>query len=616
MSISREQTTALSKKREMDEQRDFQHIVTSNRLVGLVRTMRGYHLIYLIATLSLGVAALARTAIYLWLRYFIDDVLPSSPTSSRLFWVGMGFIGLALLQGSFTFISGALAARTAEGIVRQLRNYLFDHIQRLTFTYHDQTPTGELIQRCTSDVDALRRFFADQIIGLGRILLLFSLNFAAIFSINPTLAWRSIVAIPLIVILSYFFFRKISKLYESYQEQEAVLSTTLQENLSGTRVVKAFARQAFEREKFERENWGKFVLGRRLLTMHAFYWPVSDIIASFQMIAGLAIGALMTIDGSLSIGSYVAYTGMLIWIIWPMRNLGRLIVQISMGVVSYSRIVEVIRQIREPMDVGIYPEDHDFGGKITFDNIGFTYDDGAPVLENISFECEPGDIIGLLGPTGSGKTTLVNLLPRFYNYTVGSLKIDGVELNEYSRRFLRQQIGIVEQEPFLFSRTIRENITLGVNRDLTQDEIEAAARAAAIHETITTFPEGYETLVGEKGVTLSGGQKQRIAIARTLLKDPFILILDDSTSSVDTLTETEIREALNRLMENRTTFIIAHRIQSVMNANQILVLDKGRITQRGVHEELIAEDGIYKKVHEMQTQIEDALEQELTDVSG
>ncbi len=600
----------------MDEQRDFQHIVTSNRLVGLVRMMRGHRLIYIIATLSLGVASLARTAIYLWLRYFVDDVLPSSPTSSRLFWVGMGFIGLALLQGSFTFVSGALAARTAEGIVRQLRNYLFDHIQRLTFTYHDQTPTGELIQRCTSDVDALRRFFADQIIGLGRILLLFSLNFAAIFSINPTLAWRSIVAIPLIVILSYFFFRKISKLYESYQEQEAVLSTTLQENLSGTRVVKAFARQAFEREKFERENWGKFVLGRRLLTMHAFYWPASDIIASFQMIAGLAIGALMTIDGSLSIGSYVAYTGMLIWIIWPMRNLGRLIVQISMGVVSYGRIVEVIRQIREPMDDGIYPEDHDFGGKITFDNIGFTYDDGSPVLENISFECEPGDIIGLLGPTGSGKTTLVNLLPRFYNYTVGSLKIDGVELNKYSRRFLRQQIGIVEQEPFLFSRTIRENITLGVNRDLAQEEIEAAARAAAIHETITTFPEGYETLVGEKGVTLSGGQKQRIAIARTLLKDPFILILDDSTSSVDTLTETEIREALNRLMENRTTFIIAHRIQSVMNANQILVLDKGRITQRGVHEELIAEDGIYKKVHEMQTQIEDALEQELTDVSG
>jgi len=600
----------------MDEQRDFQHIVTSNRLVGLVRMMRGHRLIYIIATLSLGVASLARTAIYLWLRYFVDDVLPSSPTSSRLFWVGMGFIGLALLQGSFTFVSGALAARTAEGIVRQLRNYLFDHIQRLTFTYHDQTPTGELIQRCTSDVDALRRFFADQIIGLGRILLLFSLNFAAIFSINPTLAWRSIVAIPLIVILSYFFFRKISKLYESYQEQEAVLSTTLQENLSGTRVVKAFARQAFEREKFERENWGKFVLGRRLLTMHAFYWPASDIIASFQMIAGLAIGALMTIDGSLSIGSYVAYTGMLIWIIWPMRNLGRLIVQISMGVVSYGRIVEVIRQIREPMDDGIYPEDHDFGGKITFDNIGFTYDDGSPVLENISFECEPGDIIGLLGPTGSGKTTLVNLLPRFYNYTVGSLKIDGVELNQYSRRFLRQQIGIVEQEPFLFSRTIRENITLGVNRDLAQEEIEAAARAAAIHETITTFPEGYETLVGEKGVTLSGGQKQRIAIARTLLKDPFILILDDSTSSVDTLTETEIREALNRLMENRTTFIIAHRIQSVMNANQILVLDKGRITQRGVHEKLITEDGIYKKVHEMQTQIEDALEQELTDVSG
>ncbi len=600
----------------MDKQHDFQHIVTGNRLVGLLRMMRGYRFIYLIATLSLGVAALARTAIYLWLRYFIDDVLPSTPTSTRLFWVGMGFIGLALLQGFFTFVSGALAARTAEGIVRQLRNYLFDHIQRLTFTYHDQTPTGELIQRCTSDVDALRRFFADQIIGLGRILLLFGLNFAAIFSINPLLAWRSIVVIPLIIILSYFFFRKISKLYESYQEQEAVLSTTLQENLSGTRVVKAFARQAFEREKFERENWGKFVLGRRLLTMHAFYWPASDILASFQMIAGLAIGALMTIDGSLSIGSYVAYTGMLIWIIWPMRNLGRLIVQISMGVVSYSRVVGVIRQVPEPVDVGLYLEDHGSVGKIIFNNIGFAYKDGSPVLENISFECDPGDVIGLLGPTGSGKTTLVNLLPRFYDYTDGSLKLDGVELNVYSRRFLRQQIGIVEQEPFLFSRTIRENITLGVNRDLTQEEIEAAAHAAAIHETITTFPEGYETLVGERGVTLSGGQKQRIAIARTLLKDPCILILDDSTSSVDTLTETEIREALYRLMENRTTFIIAHRIQSVMNADQIIVLDKGRIAQRGVHEELIVEEGIYQKVHKMQTQIEDALEQELTDVSS
>lgn len=600
----------------MDKQRDFQHIVTGNRLVGLLRMMSGYRFIYLIATLSLGVAALSRTAIYLWLRYFIDDVLPSTPTSTRLFWVGMGFIGLALLQGFFTFVSGALAARTAEGIVRQLRNYLFDHIQRLTFTYHDQTPTGELIQRCTSDVDALRRFFADQIISLGRILLLFGLNFAAILSISPVLAWRSIVVIPLIIILSYFFFRKISKLYESYQEQEAVLSTTLQENLSGTRVVKAFARQAFEREKFERENWGKFVLGRRLLTMHAFYWPASDILASFQMIAGLAIGALMTIDGSLSIGSYVAYTGMLIWIIWPMRNLGRLIVQISMGVVSYSRVVEVIRQAREPVDVGLYLEDHGSVGKIIFDNICFAYKDGSPVLESISFECEPGDVIGLLGPTGSGKTTLVNLLPRFYDYTDGSLKLDGVELNEYSRRFLRQQIGIVEQEPFLFSRTIRENITLGVNRDLSQEELEAAAQAAAIHETITTFPEGYETLVGERGVTLSGGQKQRIAIARTLLKDPCILILDDSTSSVDTLTETEIREALYRLMENRTTFIIAHRIQSVMNADQIIVLDKGRIAQRGVHEELIAEDGIYQKVHKMQTQIEDALEQELTDVSS
>lgn len=595
------------------QSRDLSKNVSTNRFVGLMRLLEGYRFIYLVATVSLAMTALIRTGTLIFLGIFIDDILPSAPTSWELILVAGVFVLLAVIQGLFTFTSGSLAARSAEGITRELRNYLFDHIQRLSFSYHDKTPTGDLIQRSTSDVDAIRRFFADQILGVGRILVLFITNFTAIALINIQLALLSVVAVPFIVILSIFFFRKISAAYEAYQEQEAVLSTTLQENLSAVRVVKAFARQSFEIDKFEKENWEKFLRGRKLLTIHSLYWPSSDIIASFQMLAGLTIGALMTINETITLGQYVAYTGMLIWIIWPMRNLGRLIVQMSMGMVSYSRITEVLRQEREPIDDGWDPETADIRGEIIFDHVGFSYGEESKVLEDISFTCAPGDSVALLGPTGSGKTSLVNLLPRFYEYTYGSVTLDGTELHTYSRSYLRRHIGLVEQEPFLFSRSIRENITLGVHREVSQEEIEEAARSAAIHESIVEFPDGYDTLVGERGVTLSGGQKQRIAIARTLLKDPQILIMDDSTSSVDTLTEIEIRGALQRLMHGRTTFIIAHRIQSVMNADQIVVLEGGRIVQRGSHEELIEQEGIYKQIHDMQTKIDGALEKELED---
>jgi ATP-binding cassette subfamily B protein len=577
--------------------------------------MRGFRWTYLAATVALGIGAFARTGTYLWLRYFVDEILNSSPTITTLILVALGFIGLAIIQGGFTFLSGSLAAKTAESIARRLKNFLFDHVQRLSFTYHDQTSTGDLIQRSTSDVEAIRRFFADQAIGAGRILLLFTINLAAIVSLNGRLAILSILVIPLVVIMSYFFFRRVSKAYEAYQEQEATLSTALQENLTGVRVVKAFARQAYEIDKFERENWEKFQRGKRLLTMHSLYWPISDILSATQMLAGLIIGALMTINGTISIGTYLAYGGMIIWLIWPMRNLGRLIVQMSTGLVSYGRIMEVMRETREPMETGMEVPKERLRGEVVFENICFAYEESSIVLEDISFRCEPGQAIALLGPTGSGKTTLVNLLPRFYDYTDGGLTLDGVELKEYSRKSLRQQIGIVEQEPFLFSRSIRDNITYGVAREISDDEIEHAAVAAAMDETIRSFPEGYDTLVGEKGVTLSGGQKQRIAIARALLKDPRILILDDSTSSVDMETESLIRGALQQLMEGRTTFIIAHRIQSVMNADLILVLDQGRIVQRGTHETLIQEEGIYQRIHAMQTRIEDALEEEIYSVS-
>jgi ATP-binding cassette subfamily B protein len=545
----------------------------------------------------------------------VDNIIGQANANHLLPWIALGFIGFASLEGTFTYISGRLAAFTAEGVALRLRNYLFDHIQRLSFAYHSKTQTGELIQRATSDVDALRRFFSEQAIGMGRILLLFIINFIALLRLNVTLALVSIIVIPIVFVISIFFFRKISKAYEDYQEQEATLTTTLQENLSGVRVVKAFARQDFERDKFERDNWAKFLRGQKLMLMHSIFWPITDIMCAFQMLAGYLIGALMAINGVITVGTYLAYAGLVVWLIWPMRNLGRLIVQTSTGIVSLGRVMEIIREEREPLEAGNHQPKGNVRGEIIFENVGFEYEDGdGSVLQNISFKCQPGQSIALLGSTGSGKTTLVNLLPRFYDYTSGKILLDRYELKDYPRKYLRSQIGIVEQEPFLFSRSIRENISYGVDRSISDGEIENAARAAAIHDVILSFPDGYNTLVGEKGVTLSGGQKQRVAIARTLLKDPRILILDDSTSSVDTETEAEIRSALLRLMQDRTTFIIAHRIQSVINADLILVLDKGRIIQIGTHKELSVQDGIYRQVYEIQTRIEDELEQEISSV--
>ncbi len=584
---------------------------SARRLRGIWQMLTGFRVTYLAATLALGVAALTKTATYLLLRRFVDQILGRTEASGLLPWIAFGFVALACLEGAFTYLSGRLAARTAEAVAQRLRDGLFDHIQRLPFAYHDRSQTGDLVERVTSDVDALRRFFADQAITAGRILLLFAVNFAALAALNLRLALFSIAVVPVVVAVSVGFFRRVTRAYEAYQQQEARLTTTLQENLSGVRVVKAFARQAYEIEKFDRDNWEKFRRGRHLLLMHSFFWPASDILCGLQMLAGFYLAARMTIAGAISLGTYLAYAGMVVWLIWPMRNLARLIVQMSTGLVSYGRVAEVLREPAEPCDADLQEPPGDLRGEVVFRDVAFTYDGHRPALHDIRFACRPGQVVALLGPTGSGKSSLVNLLPRFYEYSGGSLTIDGIEVRRYPRAYLRRQIGIVEQEPFLFSRTIRENIAYGVDRPVTQEEIEAAARAAAIHDVILTFPAGYDTLVGERGVTLSGGQKQRIAIARTLLKDPRILILDDSTSSVDTETEDEIRQALARLMRGRTTFIIAHRIQSLMQADLILVLDQGRILQQGTHAELMAQPGIYRQIYDLQSRIEAEVQQEI-----
>jgi len=494
--------------------------------------------------------------------------------------------------------------------------------------------TGELIQRSTSDVDAIRRFYADQALGIGRIVALFVVNLTMLLRTNTKIGLLSVVVMPFIVLLSYWFFGRVSKAYDRYQDQEAKLSTVLQENLTGVRVVKAFARQAYEIDKFDRENWERYRLGKKLLIMHSLYWPISDVLCAAQTILVMAVSALMALRGEITVGTYIAVMGMLTWIIWPMRNLGRLIVQVSTGLVSYRRVADVIEQDREDIESGSVPPDTRIRGAVVFDHVSFSYEpmevlqdeeekkkDAGPekkgelkpveVLHDISFRCEPGDVVALLGSTGSGKTSIINLLLRFYDYQAGSLTLDGIELKEYPRSLLRRNIGIVEQEPFLFSRSIRDNIAYGAGREVTQEEIEQAAQAAAIHDIILTFPQGYDTIVGEKGVTLSGGQRQRVAIARALLKDPRILVLDDATSSVDTETEEQIQQALAVLIPGRTTFIIAHRIQTVMNADLIVVLDKGRVVQSGTHAELVRQPGLYRDIYEIQSRIEEEVVEEV-----
>ncbi len=595
---------------------DVKATLADNRLLSLWRLLKGYRPHYIGANVMLALAALFNTLSLLLLMVFVDDVLVKQPEGwfSLLLLVAGAFIALSIGRGVFSFWSGKLAAESSEGVAVRLKDYLFDHIQHLTFAYHDKMPTGELIQRVTSDIDAIRRFYAEQAIGVGRILILFVVNLVALLALDWQLGLLSVLVVPIVLVMSLFFFRKVSEAYDKFQEQDGVLSATLQENLSGVRVVKAFARQDFERERFERENHKKFELGKIFMMMHASYWPIVDVLTGFQVVFGYTIGALFVMDGKLTIGTFVTYMAMLGWIINPMREMGRLIVQMSTGLVSFDRVAQIVREDWEDLAKDKPAPIPALTGNIAFKHVWFEYEAGKPVLEDITFEARAGQTVALLGSTGSGKTTLLALLTRFYDYTRGSITLDGIELRDYPRYFLRDQIGIVQQEPFLFSRSIRDNIAYSLNRDVSEEEIVAAAKLAAVHDVIMEFPEGYDTVVGERGVTLSGGQKQRVALARTLLKNPPILILDDATSSVDTQTESEIREALQAMMGARTTFVIAHRIQSVMNADLILVMDKGRIVQRGTHEELMRVDGMYRRTYDMQARIESELEQELSRV--
>lgn len=592
---------------------DLQDATHPNRLKGIWRLITGYRSDYVWAILSQVIAVSAKTGTMVLLSFLIDDVIQRGDVLSVIPLVALGFVGLATIEGFFTFFSGRMASATAEGTAYRLRNYLYDHLQRQTFSYHDKQPTGDLMQRVTSDVDMIRRFLSEMGTQIGRIWLLFLINFLVItLTIHTGLGLISALVVPIVLGLSLFFFGRVEKRFGEVQAQEAIVSTRLQENLTGVRVVKAFARQQYETERFDRENYKHFQKNNGLLLMHSYFWPLTDLVTGFHQAMLYFLGGMLALNGDITAGQYIAFAGMVVYIIHPMRNMGRLIVQGSQALVAYDRVMEIIKNKREPLGEGEKAPVNVVGGAVEFKNVSFEYERGLPVLKDVNFSVKPGQVVALMGATGSGKTTVINLLMRFYEHTGGQILLDGIDLRDYPRDFLRRSVGVVEQEPFLFSRTIRENITYGVGREVSDEEVFAAAKAAAVHHVIESFPEGYKTLVGERGVTLSGGQKQRVAIARTLLKNPRILILDDATSSVDSETEAAIRDAVKQLLPGRTAFLIAHRVQTVMNADQILVFEDGQIVQSGTHAELLEQDGFYRSIYDMQSRIDEEVEKEVS----
>ncbi|MFZ1322582.1 MAG: ABC transporter ATP-binding protein [Ignavibacteria bacterium] len=545
---------------------------------------------------------------------FLYSILPEFKIESPeviLISLGILFLVISLMRGIFAFSSSAITASSTEKATKNLRLRLFSHIQALPLAYHSKTPTGELVQRCTGDVETLRKFAATQVVDVIRMIAIFAGAFIMMASIDLTYAFVAILFVPVILIGTILFFKKESQIWTEHELRQDKLSIIVQENLSGIRVVKAFAKENFEIDKFTKQNLEKRHWGLYLNKLHRIFWPSADFLVHTQIAISIFYGGYLALNGKLTVGEYMAFYSYSVFVTWPMRRLGQLVSEMGMATVAINRIFSILETEKESYEGKNFSEKK-LKGDIEFQNVSFNYEGSEKkrVLNNISFKVKAGEKIALLGPTGAGKTTIISQMLRFFDPDSGKILIDGIETEKYSKEYLRSRFGVVLQKPFLFSTTIRDNIAYS-KPDSHIDEVIESASAARIHEIITeVFPESYETVVGEKGVTLSGGQKQRVAIARTLLKDPDILILDDSTSAIDSETEFEIQQKLRKLMKGKTTFIIAHRITSIQDCDRIIVMDKGCILEEGTHEELIKNDGFYKKILDIQVSIEEEIDAE------
>ena len=585
----------------------------------ILRFLRGSKLLFVTSMLASALAALADMVSPQIVRVAVDHVLGSAPTETlpgfavrlidraggaaalreQIWILALAVVAVAVVKAAAQYGYEVSKTAASETLVKTMRDSLFSHIERLPYAWHMKNRTGDIIQRCTSDIDTLKNFLAEQMTNLIRIVILLALSVAFMLGMNPRLTLIAMLPVPVIIGYSLYFHKKIGEAFLACDENEGILSTLAQENLTGVRVVRAFGRERDERDRFEKQNRYYTGLWMKLARPLATFWSVGDVLSGLQILLTVVFGAVFCIRGSMGPGAYIAFLSYCAMMTWPVRMLGRMISEMSKAGVSLDRIRYIMESPEEETSVGLTP---DLSGDIVFDRVSFSYDGGADVLHDMSFTVPAGSTLGILGGTGSGKSTLVLLLDKLYELPEGqgSIRIGGTDLREIRTDYLRRNIGMVLQEPFLFSRTIAENIGIH-DPELGIDRIRESARAACLDETVMGFARGYDTPVGERGLTLSGGQKQRTAIARTLSQDVPILVFDDSLSAVDAETDAKIRRALQERFGRATVILISHRITTLSKADKILVLDHGRIAEQGTHEELKNAGGLYQHICAIQS---------------
>ncbi|MFW6022946.1 MAG: ABC transporter ATP-binding protein [Halanaerobiaceae bacterium] len=584
----------------------------------LWKYMKGKRLLYIGAILSIALGTLFSSInpvvikvtidsiigdmpldVPVWLEGFFEIITANNSMFRQLILAAAVLVILTAVRGVFLYYKGKWSAVAAESIAKNLRDKVYDHLQNLSYNYHVNVKTGDIIQRCTSDIEQIRMFMAVQLVEIGRAVFIIAIASFIMFSLHIKLTLIALAVVPIIIAYSYFFYKEVKKTFKDADESEGRMSTTLQENLTGVRVVRAFARQAYEVEKFDQRSSEYREKHYRVLKYLAWFWSISDFMSMVQIGVVLIFGVYLSVTGAISLGTLVLFLSFEGMLLWPVRQLGRILTDLGKMQVAVDRLQEIFNEpVEFEEDSELKPE---ITGHISFNNVSFSYDGKIPVLNNITFEVKKGDTVAILGPTGSGKSSLVHLMARLFDCQDGCIKIDGIDIKKIDKKWLRKHVGLVLQEPFLFARSIKENISFA-SLDVRDTEVFEAANNASIHEVIQDFEEGYETVVGERGVSLSGGQKQRVAIARTIIRDCPILIFDDSLSAVDTETDARIRTALNERNKDVTTFIISHRINTLSSADTILVIENGTITQRGTHSQLIDEEGMYRRVWQMQNE--------------
>ncbi len=519
----------------------------------------------------------------------------------HLYYVALLLVVLAVFTAVFQYCNRVFNAKGAETLVKNMRDSIFTHIDRLPFSWHMKNQTGDIIQRCTSDVDNVKRFLSDQLTSVFRIIIMLCLSLYFMFSMNVKLALVAVAFMPFIIGYSALFHGKIGKRFEVCDENEGILSAIAQENLTGVRVVRAFGRERYEREKFTKQNEYYTGLWVNLHRTFSIFWSTSDLISGIWVMCIVVVGAVMCVRGDgMTAGKYIAFISYNAMLMWPIRQLGRMISEMSKTGVSLGRIYQIMSAEEEhDKPDAVTPDMH---GDIVFDHVSFAYDGCPEILSDINFSVKAGTTLGILGGTGSGKSTLMYLLDRLYDIPegCGKITIGGVDIADMKADWVRENVGMVLQEPFLFSKSIAENVGI-TKENIDLPEIREAARIACLDETVTSFSKGYDTFVGERGVTLSGGQKQRAAIARLIVQRTPIMVFDDSLSAVDTETDSKIRHALSENLGGSTVILISHRITTLMQAEKIVVLDKGRVAEEGTHSELISKGGLYKQIYEIQT---------------